>query len=62
MGQYFTKLVSSTPQGEVQEWKNNKWEEPERHAGVVHFCAAKPLEEHGCDEKLDEARGGSRNR
>lgn len=38
MRQDLAKLVPSVLQYEVQERKDDKWEEPGIHAGVVHLC------------------------
>lgn len=56
MRQDLTKLVPPIPQNEVQEREGNEWEEPERHANVVHLRTAIPAKEGGSDEKLDETR------
>ena len=38
MRQDLAKLVPSVLQYEVQERKDDKWEEPGIHAGVIHLC------------------------
>ena len=59
--QDFAELVPSVPQDEIQKRKDNEWEEPERHAEVVHLRTAKPLKEDGSEEDLNEAREAARN-
>jgi len=56
MWQDLTKLVPPIPQDEVQNREGNEWEEPERHANMIHLCTAIPAKEDRGDEKLNEAR------
>ena len=56
MWENLTRLVPPIPQDEIQEWEDEEWEKPERHAGMVHLCTAEPPKKGRSDENLNEAR------